>query len=332
MLLLLLPLLRGHGVVTTTYALDLPTEVQVEVNLNATMPREEDAAAGVGGGEAPAAAAAAPGAAAASLSAADAPAHPQPAQSEPREDKDQEGLPTERSFVFESRVEAAGRWRERGTELFRGGEVDAAVEAYERALYHVDFDELQYNFELLDEHRAVVDAVRVPVLVNVATCHFRLNRFPEALAKLEDALKYDAKNVKALYRRAQIRREMGDLERAMADLTAAIKLEPGNAEVAKALGEVRRVDEEKRREADEVMRSRYKGKLDPSPPPSAASTTPSTPLTLTASLTRRCRDPCNACLRAMKEFFGGLFRGILASRGHPVPRMPPRAAAPKQKQ
>lgn len=169
----------------------------------------------------------------------------------------------ERSFVFETRLERADELRALGSEAFRQGNVDAALKLYERGLFHAEFDELSYNFELQDEHRAAVDAVRVPLLVNCATVLVRLDRLAEALDKVESALKLDAKHVKAVFRRAQIRRKMGDLERAHTDFTTALTLDPSNDEARRALDTVTSEIETVRRRSDRAWKSALGGKFDP---------------------------------------------------------------------
>lgn len=54
----------------------------------------------------------------------------------------------ERSFIFESRVESAAKCRDRGSDAFKHKNIARAVKWYERALYHVDFDEGTWHFEV----------------------------------------------------------------------------------------------------------------------------------------------------------------------------------------
>lgn len=54
----------------------------------------------------------------------------------------------ERSYVFETRVERASMCRDRGSAQFKLKNIARAVEWYERALYHVDFDEGTWHFEV----------------------------------------------------------------------------------------------------------------------------------------------------------------------------------------
>lgn len=54
----------------------------------------------------------------------------------------------ERSSIFETRVERAALCRDRGSARFRLKDLAGAVGWYERALFHVDFDEGTWMFEV----------------------------------------------------------------------------------------------------------------------------------------------------------------------------------------
>lgn len=45
-----------------------------------------------------------------------------------------------------------------------------STEKNTRALYHVDFDELQINFDFNDKHRETLTAAKLPVLLNLCQC------------------------------------------------------------------------------------------------------------------------------------------------------------------
>ncbi|CAM9801961.1 unnamed protein product, partial [Ectocarpus sp. 4 AP-2014] len=83
-------------------------------------------------------------------------------------------LTKEKSYLFEERLETAGRLRQLGNERFKRGRMEDAAEAYERALHHVDFDELQINFDFSDKHREILTAAKLPVLLNLCQCLAKL--------------------------------------------------------------------------------------------------------------------------------------------------------------
>uniref|UniRef100_A0AAV1TI95 Peptidyl-prolyl cis-trans isomerase n=1 Tax=Peronospora matthiolae TaxID=2874970 RepID=A0AAV1TI95_9STRA len=151
----------------------------------------------------------------------------------------------ERSCIFEVRIEQADLCRQRGSTQFQAGNTDEAVKWYERALYHVDFDEGTWHFEFTNKNRADVNVVRLPVYLNLAACYL-LQGAPKdgepdlkLLAKVVEnadlALAIDPKNDKALYRGGRALLLTGDLDRAKEKLTRAAKHHPTDGNIRKAM-------------------------------------------------------------------------------------------------
>lgn len=163
----------------------------------------------------------------------------------------------ERSPVFESRLEKAAEFRESGKAHFRAGRTNEALSEFERGLYQVDFDELSYNFELMDKHRTAVDEIRVPLWLNAAACLLLDKKFHKVLEYCEKILASDNGNVKALYRRAKAKEGLGKFDEAIEDLEKAYTLANGDAEVSKALGLLRKKVEKSQKEADDVFRRAF---------------------------------------------------------------------------
>lgn len=67
--------------------------------------------------------------------------------------------------------------------------------------------------------------------LNRAAAYLKLFKYEDADRDCTKVLQLDAKNVKALWRRAQARREIGRLEDAEDDLRAASQIDPGNEAV-----------------------------------------------------------------------------------------------------
>jgi nitrite reductase/ring-hydroxylating ferredoxin subunit len=155
-----------------------------------------------------------------------------------------------RSYIFESRIETANLLRQKGNEHFKRAAVDdttnnnnnnnnhnnsgnnntgdktdvssnitacesainSAIECYDRALYHVDFDEAQM-FDLGDKHVELLNAEKVPLHLNKALCLSKLAKLADVkkrkhqsprdilqavLEEVELVLKLDGKHYKAL--------------------------------------------------------------------------------------------------------------------------------------
>eukprot|EP00644_Phytophthora_capsici_P003777 jgi/Phyca11/6856/fgenesh1_pm.PHYCAscaffold_15_\ len=167
----------------------------------------------------------------------------------------------ERSCIFETRIDRADMCRQRGSEQFKAGDINKAVEWYERALYHVDFDEGTWHFEFTAKNRADVNVVRLPVYLNLAASYL-VQGAPkdgendeELLGKVIEnanlALAIDPENSKGLYRCGWALLLTGDLNRAKEKLTKAAKHHPGDKRIREALTKLKeKLDEQKKEEKE----------------------------------------------------------------------------------
>ncbi|KAG8459502.1 hypothetical protein KFE25_012837 [Diacronema lutheri] len=136
-----------------------------------------------------------------------------------------------RSYIFEERCADAVRCKEAGNALLNEGEFEEASAKYEEGLFHVDFDDFQ-RAELLDEHRALLQRARLPLLLNSVLCALRMNpaeqptRLVTAEARCAEALAIEPHNAKARFRRAQLHARAGEDERALALLEALCTAHP----------------------------------------------------------------------------------------------------------
>lgn len=126
-----------------------------------------------------------------------------------------------RSYIFEERCAAAVRLKEEGNVLLNAGDYEEASRKYEEGLFHADFDEFQ-RMELLDEHRLMLQSVRLPLLLNSVLCALKMNpedqmvRLATAEARCAEVLKAEPNNAKAQFRRAQLHARAGEDEQARA--------------------------------------------------------------------------------------------------------------------
>ncbi|TDH70019.1 hypothetical protein CCR75_008221 [Bremia lactucae] len=173
----------------------------------------------------------------------------------------------ERSCIFETRIERADLCRQRGSTQFQNGAIDQAVKWYERALYHVDFDEATWHFEFTSRNRADVNVVRLPVYMNLAACYLVQGAPDEgdrndevlkkAIEKADLALGIDSENKKALYRGGYAALLKGDLKRAKEMLTKAAKNNPKDRKIRDAMATLKAKLLEQKNEEKE----RWGGKL-----------------------------------------------------------------------
>ena len=189
-------------------------------------------------------------------------------ESMPESEQEQEQEQEKRSPIFESRVERAEELRREANETFREGDTVTAISLYERALYHIDFDELSFNYELMDKHRDLVLQTRLPIFLNLAACHLRDSASQDgataAHKHANSALKIDADNAKGLYLRGKASLRIGKLQGARKDLLRAAELKPNDKLVREALRSLRVEQRDDRRREARV----WKGKLLSSQAPS----------------------------------------------------------------
>ncbi|CAH0492408.1 unnamed protein product [Peronospora farinosa] len=170
-------------------------------------------------------------------------------------------LHDERSSIFESRIKCADLCRQRGSMYFKDGDKNKAVEWYQRALYHVDFDEGSWTFEFTTKNQADVNKVRLPVYLNLAACFLVQGasmddeKDQELLAQVVKnvnlALAIDPENDKALYRGGRALLLMGDLEGAKEKLTKAAKHHPMDKKIREAMVVLKeKLDEHKKEEKE----------------------------------------------------------------------------------
>lgn len=147
----------------------------------------------------------------------------------------------ERSSIFETRLERAENRKAQGNALFKDRKYKEAMIKYRHGLYHCYFDEMSFNFELLENHREQVNKVRLPLLLNLLQCV--LKEYVDDLKDIgfecaNQALKIEENNSKALYRRGLLYDKIGDTDKAKADLIKAAKSDPNSVEIRKQLTSV----------------------------------------------------------------------------------------------
>ncbi|WVY90605.1 hypothetical protein V8G54_036119 [Vigna mungo] len=124
------------------------------------------------------------------------------------------------------KIEVAGRKKEEGNVLFKGGNYLRAKKKYEQA---VDFLSDDGSFGYSEQKQA--DALRVSCWLNGAACSLKLNDFSGAIKLCTQVLDVEFCNVKAFYRRAQAYIETGDFLLAAVDIKKALVADPQNREV-----------------------------------------------------------------------------------------------------
>nr|CCA17590.1 conserved hypothetical protein [Albugo laibachii Nc14] len=174
-----------------------------------------------------------------------------------------------RSCVFETRLACAEECREFGNRSHKRKEDTQAIEWYERALYHLEFDEGSWLLELMDHHREQVSQIRLPLYLNLAAC-FLAQSPPDAIKAREmtdKALNIDPVNSKALYRNGKAHLLAGNHKKARAQLKYASTLLPHDPHIRSALKTLN----EEEKEGIRAEKSIWGGRLLSTPSPQCPS-------------------------------------------------------------
>jgi tetratricopeptide (TPR) repeat protein len=126
------------------------------------------------------------------------------------------------------RMRLVAKNKDEGNELFRDGNFQHAAMRYVKALSHA-----AKFFDLTAADQVEVDKLKLSLYLNLAQCYLKLEQWPKAIANCRDALALDAKNPKALYRRALAFEKEKKLDEAMQDVKAALAVAPEDKAILK---------------------------------------------------------------------------------------------------
>ncbi|XP_059428085.1 70 kDa peptidyl-prolyl isomerase-like isoform X2 [Corylus avellana] len=124
------------------------------------------------------------------------------------------------------KIEACERNKNDGNVLFKAGKILSASRKYEKAAKYVEFD---HSFT--DAEKSIANAVWLSCNLNRAACKLKLGEFLEASGLCTKVIEHDPLNVKALYRRSQAYLKISELEKAEADIKAALTIDPNNRDM-----------------------------------------------------------------------------------------------------
>lgn len=144
-------------------------------------------------------------------------------------------------------LQIASECKEFGNKAFKAGDVAAALDKYEKGLRYLNEDpdlDAVGDAAASADVKAKMDAVRFTLNSNAALMNIKLSNWDSAASLATSALAVgglkDAEKAKALFRRGQAYLRLRDEDNAVADLTAANKLVPGDAAISKELADVQK--------------------------------------------------------------------------------------------
>ncbi|KAJ8612844.1 hypothetical protein CTAYLR_002084 [Chrysophaeum taylorii] len=119
-------------------------------------------------------------------------------------------------------MEAAVELKSKGNAAFSSGDEEGAVAAYTRGIEALDAIEKSQSSNGGGGGGAV--ELRCTILCNRAACFLKQRKYSACVADCDEALALDGGRVKALYRRAKARAELGEIEDAFRDATRCARL------------------------------------------------------------------------------------------------------------
>ena len=179
----------------------------------------------------------------------------------------------------------------------------------------------QYEDALRWYHKALkLQPFQVPFLTNIAQAHLKLEEFEDAAEFCDRALHVDAKTVKALFRRAVARRAMKQYAAAVADLQAALVVDPDNRDLIRELKLTEVTQQEAAKErgsSDPHVLLRVSGQFDELCAAVTAGMRPGAPAADPPAVTRKSlltiADACSNPLNRHKLVAGGTLARLQAA-------------------
>ncbi|XP_078162423.1 tetratricopeptide repeat (TPR)-like superfamily protein [Carex rostrata] len=125
-------------------------------------------------------------------------------------------------------ISAAKALKQEGNELHSRGQYREAAHKYNRAKDNVK-----------NVPSAAAQTLQLLCSLNLMSCYLKTGQFNECITEGTEVLSYESRNVKALYRRGQAYRELGNFEAALVDLKKAYEITPDDETIANVLRDVK---------------------------------------------------------------------------------------------
>eukprot|EP01083_Nonionella_stella_P046436 124367_1 len=172
-------------------------------------------------------------------------------------------------------IREAEKLKAEGNAFFKSGNYQKALGKYTRVFAYINGlvlpDHLKQMSDMTgqsrgagnepgDEQKSQIDELSISCNSNAALAAFKMGKYQQSVDFCDKALAIDQSHSKALFRRAEARVAMGDLESAREDV--AVLKECGDAKILAALGSIEKKIEARAKKDDQKMRKRWAGMFD----------------------------------------------------------------------
>ena len=136
----------------------------------------------------------------------------------------------ESDFTHEEKLSVLRVIKESGNYFYRAGEYVKSARKYKKVTRYFNFFK---DHTMNEEEKKSLDAFQLVNLTNLAATELKLKDFNDVRFSANAAIKLDANNSKAYYRRGLANLELKNYEMALDDLKIANSLVPGNKVILK---------------------------------------------------------------------------------------------------
>lgn len=154
-------------------------------------------------------------------------------------DKDDRTMPKSERFRLAESNKAEGN------ELLKAGKFDDSIRRYKKAVDHISRPEVAQNMS--PEEKEQADKIKTGCYLNMSLCYSKAAAqvesdkdknaaepyYKKAKTSLDDCLDI-GESIKARFRRANVWEKLGDIDKAMEDIKAALKVDPEDADLLKS--------------------------------------------------------------------------------------------------
>jgi len=143
---------------------------------------------------------------------------------------DSKTMEEKQAMTFDDRLCLVDSLRQKGNDEFNNKSYKRALRTYLGAIDHLEYSRLAN-----EEEERLMEKKCIPLYLNASLAALRDGNWKIAAKFSRKALRYEKKNVKALYRLGKALNKLGEFDSALRNLMEAQELAPSNAEIREEL-------------------------------------------------------------------------------------------------